>query len=211
MDIGSTVSFRDLAGFDPVLHSTLKDNVAEKVLAPELSSALGLDFTALEDFDVRAAAANRNTGPRFATEQDKGEYLRLLARKRLFSDRRRQVEAIASGFAIFGFRARVGARGDDGGLSIGDSRGQSEIPGLGPLRPQDLRRLLCGPENVDPDRVLSNIDFDSGHWQPPEDYDGLGESRRVQSRICWKPLSLSLSLSLPLSIFPISLLCTRLT
>ncbi len=176
MDIGSTVSFSDLESFDPVLHSTLKDNVAEKVLAPELSSALGLDFTALEDFDVRAAAANRNVGPRFATEEDKGEYLRLLARKRLFSDRRRQVEAIASGFAIFGFRACVGSRpgnietreGMTGSASEHVIASKSLSPDLGPLRPQDLKRLLCGPENVDPDRVLSNFDFDSGHWQPPD-------------------------------------------
>lgn len=62
---------------------------------------------------------------------------------KLLRGRRRQLEAIRTGFDIFGFRAQM----------------------VGRFNVEDLMVLLGGTAELDAETLLSNIDFGSGNWR----------------------------------------------
>ena len=127
---GSNVAFADLAAFDAELHTRLKDKVLGVNITPDYSEALG-DFEGLCPNGEKRRVTNKN----------KGEYVALLAYRKLVTSRRSQLDAIRRGFDMFDFSRH-----------------------LQRFSPSDLSLLLMGSNEITPSIVMENIDWTLGNW-----------------------------------------------
>ena len=127
-----SIGFSDLESYDGQLFTQLQDNVLHQNITPEYSENLFLDFD-----DLIPNGENR-----IVTNTNKMEYLNLKSKHILISQRKRQLDAICSGFNL---------------LKWNNS--------LCRFNEQDFKTLICGPLIINAKLIIDNIDFYHGDWK----------------------------------------------